>query len=206
MAVCLKHSIAFLLLLAISSAANAANSLVLVPLEMNDKLVTLISGQDDPVPEGKLRFIGNFNEPSFSIPTLDNITVRDSAGNMIPLKIEESSLVEEFGATVSLWLSFDIPADVISKDKALTLEWGNEVSAKNTRVKNIKADPSSVASYRTFTWRKKNDRASFATIEVIADSNADYYFLWYLLPMLLIFIVLTIRKMSTNRIPENASK
>ncbi len=198
--VCLLMSCISALIL--TCAVNAAESLSIVPVEMNDKLVNLLAGQDTPVPSGMTRFIGNLADPSFSIPSINNITVKDSSGKILPLRIEESSLVEEFGGIVSLWLSFDVPDEQFSKDNSLTIEWGKDVESTNTKVKNIKLDPASAKSYRTFTWRKKDTSASFARIEVIADSNADYYFLWYLLPMAIIFIVLTVRKLSIGKIPE----
>lgn len=186
-------------MLVFSYGIYASDSLTLIPLEMNDKLLALLAGKDDPVPAGCLRFIGNFNEQSFSIPSLNNITVKNSSGSQIPLKIEESSLIEEFGSTVSLWLSFDVPAVELSQDKPLTIEWGTDVSALNSRVKSMKADIAASDSYRTFTWRKKNDKSSFATIEVIADSSANYYFLWYLLPIAVIFIAMTVRKAACGK-------
>lgn len=189
-----KHFIYLLASFLISSGLCAADSLTLVPLEMNDKLLTLLAGKDEPVPVGHLRFVGSFNEQSFSIPSLSNITVKNTSGSQIPLKIEESSLIEEFGSTVSLWLSFDVPADGFSQDKPLSIEWGKDVSALNSKVKSMKVDIAASSSYRTFTWRKKNDKSSFATIEVIADSSADYYFLWYLLPIAVIFTTLAARK------------
>lgn len=194
-----KFLLVFLSASAVASAVNAADSLVLVPIDMNDKLVALLNGQDEPVPAGKTRIIGNFTDPGFSIPSLDNITVRNASGAQIPLRIEESSLVDEFGSTVALWISFDIPSEELSKDKALTIEWGRDVKAENSKVGNIKVNPASSGAYRTFTWRKKNENTSFARIEVIADSNASFYFLWYLLPMCVIFTVLTIRKITISR-------
>lgn len=189
----------------LSCGLCAADSLTLVPLDINDKLLTLLAGKDDPVPAGHLRFIGSFNEQSFSIPSLSNITVKNSSCSQIPLKIEESSLIGEFGSTVSLWLSFDVPSDEFSQDKPLTIEWGKDVSALNGKVKSIKVDIARASSYRTFTWRKKNDNSSFATIEVIADSSADYYFLWYLLPIAVIFAVLAIRKALYQKKGESAN-
>ncbi len=189
----------------LSCGLCAADSLTLVPLDINDKLLTLLAGKDDPVPAGHLRFIGSFNEQSFSIPSLSNITVKTSSCSQIPLKIEESSLIGEFGSTVSLWLSFDVPSDEFSQDKPLTIEWGKDVSALNSKVKSIKVDIARANSYRTFTWRKKNDNSSFATIEVIADSGADYYFLWYLLPIAVISAVLAIRKALCQKKGESAN-
>lgn len=191
----LKNYFAFLLVsFLLSSGLCAADSLTLVPLEINDKLLTLLAGKDDPIPAGHLRFIGSFNEQGFSVPSLNNITVKNSSGSQFPLKIEESSLIEEFSSTVSLWLSFDVPADEFSQDKPISIEWGKDVSALNSTVKNMKVDIAAANSYRTFTWRKKSDNSSFATIEVIADSSADYYFLWYLLPIAVILVTLAVRK------------
>ena len=189
-----KHFIFYIAVFLFSSGLLAADSLTLVPIEMNDKLLTLLAGKDQPIPTGHLRFIGSFGEQGFSVPSLENITVKNSSGSQIPLIIEESSLVQEFGSTVSLWLSFDVPADGFSQEKPLTIEWGKDVSALNSTVKSMKVDIATANSYRTFTWRKKNDGSSFATIEVVADSRADYYFLWYLLPIAVIFIILTVRK------------
>lgn len=177
-----------------SCGAHASDSLVLIPVEINDKLLTLLAGKDEPLPAGHLRFIGSFSEQSFSIPSLNNITVKNSVGSQLPLKIEETSLIEEFGSTVSLWISFDVPTGDFSQDKPLTIEWGKDVSASNSTVKSMKVDIAASTSYRTFTWRKKNDKSSFATIEVIADSSANYYFLWYLLPIAVILVMLTVRK------------
>jgi len=140
-----------------------------------------------------------------SRPAASNITVKNSSCSQIPLKIEESSLIGEFGSTVSLWLSFDVPSDEFSQDKPLTIEWGKDVSALNGKVKSIKIDIASASSYRTFTWRKKNDNSSFGTIEVIADSSADYYFLWYLLPIAVISAVLAIRKALCQKKGESAN-
>ena len=113
-------------------------------------------------------------------------------------KVELGS-VPKYGNYV--WFYFDISPEIIDKGTKLTLKWGNDVKAENEIIEKIVLAPDISQSVMTFSWVRADEDidSSFASIEVIADSKADFYFLWYLLPIFTIFIVLTFRKITLGK-------
>lgn len=196
----LKTAFLILPLFFSSGILRAYESAKLEVLEMNEKLAALLSERAAPPPEkGCLRVIGSLGgagAPDFKIASINNLRAKDvSSGKYLPLAVDESGIVEEFGRIVSLWVAFDAPESGLDGGSGFVLEWGDDVESPSRMVKNLKLDPAHSGRYRTFSLNTEKGSKSFASIEVIADSSADYYFLWYLLPMALIFAVLTAGKM-----------
>jgi hypothetical protein len=78
------------------------------------------------------------------------------------------------------------------------LTWGPGVSATNRLIPDLAFDPAAAGRIRQFTVQAsagEGEAPRFATIEIIADSKSDRYYLWYLLPMTMIFGLLVIRKL-----------
>jgi len=155
-------------------------------------------------PEGNILVFGLFNDPRLSIEGIDRITVVAGDGTQIPLTIEKDSVFYEFDRIVSLRFYFLVDADSADDPETrFTLSWGSDVAAKNTEVAKVALDPESRSRTRGFQWGNADISGGVsgqvAQIEVIADSSAGYYFLWYLLPMAMIFALLTIRKLTVRR-------
>ena len=151
----------------------------------------------------KFRVIGRFNHPGFSVASIDQVTVAAAGGAPFPLTVEGTSLVEEFGKIVSAKLAFDIDKETLAATGGeLLILWGPGVTGSITLVDRIAPAADGAAAYLTFNWERGRGRAggagggedSTSNIEIIADSSADLYFLWYLLPMGLILALLAIRK------------
>ncbi len=156
----------------------------------------------DPMLEGldeSVMVVGAVNAPSFGVENVRQMALYDADGKPIPLIIDTSSLYSEFddGNIDSLRIAFASSEAILGKG-ALRLEWGAGVLAENREVERIRIYREHKDRYRTFDWRdqSKGDGAGkfAATLEVIVDDEADMYYLWYLLPMALIFILLFIRK------------
>ncbi len=183
---------AALALLGTSAAAEQA-ALQLVPADESQLSAT---GAAAPAAAGTVLVFGRFDDPAFSIADPTQITVVDAKGEQLPLLIEENSLFRDLGRIVSMRFVFALPESELGAE-GLQLKWGPEVRAVNVVGEGIALAPVAHERLRQFRWSRAASGAeppSVATIEVIADSHADYYFLWYLLPISVIFTLLTIRK------------
>jgi hypothetical protein len=152
-----------------------------------------LNGMDDA-----LFIVGTFNPPTFSVKSTDNMALSAADGTPISMIIDKSSLYSEFeGAGInSMRFAFVISEKVLAKG-APTLKWGSDIAANNSEVEEIIIFNGDKQRYRTFSWeeRLKNSEGPYvATIEVIVDDYADTYYLWYLMPMALIFGLLFFKK------------
>jgi hypothetical protein len=145
--------------------------------------------------------IGTLDAPELAIQQTNQIALFGPTGAPIPLTIETSSLYSEFddGYYNVVRILFKVPENILQQG-ALRLAWGDEISANNTEVEQIMVYREEQDHYRTFTWEAQpegDDGGSYtATLEVIVDDYADTYYLWYLLPMALIFTLLFVKKMT----------
>ncbi len=146
--------------------------------------------------EGKCVCLGSFDR--FSVKDVNQITVLGTDGGQLPLFIESSSVFVEFDKIVALRFYVLLPRDQArAGESTLELKWGTDVKAVNTQVKSFVLSPALRSGYRSLREARSSGGSgpgSTATILVIADSTADYHFLWYLLPMAAIFALLTVRK------------
>ncbi len=149
---------------------------------------------------GTVKIFGRINPPNFSISDISQMKLITSAGDEIAMKAREDSFHSEFGDEFinSLRISFILPKKMIAGED-LFLLWGEDVSGEKVeKSKNPGFYQESLDRYYIFTWEKvpeKNDLADYSTtVEVIVDDQSDLYHYWYLLPMVLIFIMLFIRK------------
>lgn len=192
-----------ILILALCASAEAENGSVFLAIRpVPDDFFDDARDGEDPELAGRERplyVIGIFNPPGFSIRSIGNVTLHDAGNNTITLLIDKSSIYSEFddGAINSVRIAF------VVDEKALEggmprIEWGPDVSAENMEVQGITAYLGDRERYRTFTIEERpagGDSSSYvATLEVIVDDYADVYYLWYLLPMALIFGMLFVRK------------
>jgi hypothetical protein len=151
-------------------------------------------------PDNMVAVLGRFNDAEFSVDSVNRITVISPDNKPVPLVIDESSIFRNLGRIVSLSFYFLVAEQAAQDtDSLYTLCWGADVQADNAVVPGIAVNAEMPGKYLEFQWRQEGEPSdsdiSSATIEVIADSYANYYSLWYLLPMLLIFVLLTVRKL-----------
>jgi hypothetical protein len=182
---------------AFAEEASVALTIKPVPDDFFDKALDgkcpELEGKEDSV-----FIVGLFNPPTFSIKDLKNVALVAVDGAQLPLIVEKSSLYSEFeGAGInSLRFAFVISQSALSKG-APTLKWGGDVSATNNEVDKIVIYNGDKDRYRTFSWEERpkgGDGSYTATIEVIVDDYADIYYVWYLLPMAVIFALLFVKK------------
>lgn len=155
-------------------------------------------------PGGQTLVFGRFEHPDFAIESIDQLAVVAPDGRRLPLTIDSESIFFEFDRIVSIEFFFTVDdALTLPADTPFRLKWGGDVRGDNVRVGRIVLDPSKRDRYLQCRPRTGGDAlppdASLASIEVIADSTADFYFLLYLLPMAAIFVVLTVRKIRASR-------
>ena len=180
--------------LAAESALPAAD--LLPPVEGTAELTL--------APEPGTRIVlGNFTQADFAVERPDQIQLADSAGKAIPLFLDASGTGREFAKIVAVRLAFRIPADTVP-GATFTLRWGDGVKGQVRELRNLALAPATAGNWSGFRWRaadgaKPSGDLSVASIEIVADSNANYYSLWYLLPMALLFILLTVRKMTGKK-------
>ncbi len=183
-------------------AAWAGDSAMLIVRPASEGIFRNALDGADPGLQGRedgVMVVGTINAPSFGVESVRQMALYDAAGKLIPLLIDTSSLYSEFDDENidSLRIGFMASEAILGKG-ALRLEWGDGVLAENREVDRIRVYREHKDRYRTFDWRdqpKGDDGEKFATtLEVIVDDVADMYYLWYLLPMALIFILLFVRK------------
>jgi hypothetical protein len=151
-----------------------------------------------PSAPGSWLVAGRVALPDFSIATPAQLRLEEAGGRPIPLVVESGTLYREFGEIVGLRIAFEF--DPASLAKGLPrLVWGPECNASNRLEATLLFTPEAAGRVRPFTLQAEaasaaDEAAQFVTIEIIADSKADRYYLWYLLPMGLIFTLLIVRK------------
>lgn len=155
--------------------------------------------------EGQVAVVGSFSPPAFEVEDINQVAVVDPDGNLLALQVDSELVMVEFSdRIVSLYFCFFVRAgDVKPGGTPFVVKWGPDVKAQNVSVDRLVLDERRRERYRSFRVRADGPGdAHTSTIIVIADSSAEYHFLWYLLPMALIFVLLTIRKIrardSTN--------
>ncbi|MFA4986713.1 MAG: hypothetical protein WC712_09035 [Candidatus Brocadiia bacterium] len=198
--------LAFLLLILLAAPvglAQAEGTLSLRFTVPRDKLFESSGAVTCTPPGGMIAIIGQLDYSRFSVDSVANIQVVAPNGQNIPITIDESSIYSEFERIVGVRFYFLVPEADARGDgvEGYKVTWGPEINSANNKVPTIVPDGAMKDSYREFIFYNRaggGDGASVATIEVIADSNADYYFLLYLLPMVLLFTILTFRKLRAN--------
>jgi len=181
--------------------AEERSDLLLVK-PMGEGLVADIGVGRDPrlagVDDGVV-VVGLLDMPYFSVEDINRVAVYDADGRPLPLWVETASLYSEFDdGTINLMrIAFAIPEVDLEKGP-LRLSWGDTVTSANHPVDRIHLHQADRSRYRTFVSEPQprgNDAADFSSsVVVIVDDKADTYFLWYLLPLVLVFILLFVRK------------
>jgi hypothetical protein len=195
------------LLLAVCSVALCADSVIIIIREVPDDFFQ-DAGQNSSGAfnhtDNTYTVIGGFTSPLFSIPAINNVAVYDANSRQIRLVIEESSIHREFDDVSEIRFAFEIDKKALAAGQP-KLKWGSDVSANNVLVEKIPIDAANRERYRTFAWEElppeENCSPQTATLEVIVDDQANLYFLWYLLPMALIFGLLVLRKLYLGKMP-----
>ncbi len=205
---------AVLVLAFLCSAAGAAEGVLLVVKEVPNDFF------DKAVSDGSVKFdhdrdtltvVGRFIKDTFTVSAVENVTVYDAKSRQIPLRIERSSVYREFedDDITQIRFAFEISRDALAAGPP-RLEWGDDVSAKNTIVDRILVDAGSRERYRTFAWEVQASGEGYgsqvATLEVVVDDKANLYYLWYLLPMGVVFILLALRKIYAGRKSQAADE
>lgn len=155
-----------------------------------------------PAAPGSWLVVGRVALPGFAVAGPNQIRLEEAGGRPIPLVVESGTFYREFGDIAGLRIAFEFdPASLANGLPRLV--WGPEVSVSNRVETAIWFAPEAAGRVRSFTLQEatataEDEAAQFATIEIIADSNADHYYLWYLLPMGMIFTLLLIRKQWTS--------
>ena len=163
-----------------------------------------IQDGDDPLLAGQkntFMVIGIFNDPSFSIQGFQQVTAYDEDDQPLSLIIDRSSLYSEFddGEINSMLIALLIDKKTFQSG-SLRLSWGEEIKAGNRKVDKINVYRNHLDRYCTFNWEaesQQDGRETYASsVEILVDDYSDTYYLWYLLPLFLLFILLIIRKKS----------
>ncbi len=194
-------ALAFALLTSLAAADREDYSLGMEFAPVNEVAAEIMSGENAMLPkDGMVLVFGRLDHAGFYIEDIGNLAVETPERGRIPVFIDSSSILLEFDGIVSLLAAFEISEqEAQSGGSAFRITWGELVQASNTVVERIRIDGENRSSYREFRWQEAlaseaGGEAPFSTITVIADSTAEYHFLWYLLPMGLVFVLLTIRK------------
>ena len=207
----LHKSVFFLILIVslfwqVSWAAAGDNEVLLIfqPIskdDVRDMDMEILAGVDPILAEINNTFlvIGTINDPSFFVSGFDKVMAFDAGGQPLSLIIDRSSVYSEFddGNINSMRIAFLIDSPTL-QGRSVRLTWGENLNATNQAVEQIKIYENSLDRYRTFLWESKsqqeNTESYAASLEIIVDDQADIYYLWYLLPLVILFILLIVRK------------
>ena len=190
-----------ILLVSLDGIAQEKSDLLIVK-PFSEDLQTNIPVGADPNLSGSdhdILVVGMLDMPYFSIQNTSQVALSDADGVPVLLLVDTSSLYSEFDdGTINLMrIAFLIPEADLEKG-ALRISWGDSVTSDNRLVDRIDLYQQSKDQYRTFVCEEQprgNDAANYSSsVVVIVDDKADIYYLWYLLPIVLIFILLFVRK------------
>ena len=143
--------------------------------------------------------VGIIDSPSFSVKNINNIALYDGTGNPIPVIADQSSFYSEFDDDEinSLRIAFIVNESLLDQGSP-RLVWGDDINSENKEVERIRIYKAGKDIYRTFSLEERPEGSGskdyFATVDVIVDDYADTYYIWYLLPMVLIFSLLFVKK------------
>ena len=188
----------------VGASVNAAERVELHLLEAPDEVFASgdLSPTISPGP-GQVVIFGEFGDVGGSVENISQISVVTPGGGRPEVIVETGGVFYEWDRIVAVRMCFMVPEDQVSDAAgALALVWGPDVASQNREVERIVLDPAHrERSFEFRTARKTVSREeSVAQIEVVADSAAGYYFLWYLLPIAVIFTLLTIRKIRAGHV------
>lgn len=184
----------------IGMAEEKSDLLIVKPI--GDNFSTGIDvGTDPRIAEARdgILVVGLLDMSYFAVKDVGQVALYNADGNAVSLWVEKSSLYSEFddGTINQMRIAFLIPQGDLKKG-ALRLSWGDSVSSKNRLVDHIDLYQKSRDRYRTFICERQprgNDATNYSSsVTVVVDDRANIYFLWYLLPIILIFILLFMRK------------
>lgn len=194
------------LFLQVSWAAAGEKEVLLIfqPIGKDDYMdmeIELLAGDDPILAETNNTFlvVGTINDPSFSVSGFNTVMAYDAGGKPLSLIIDRSSVYSEFddGNINSMRIAILIDYSTF-KGGSVRLTWGESLNATNQVVEQIKIYENSLDRYRTFLWESKsqqeNTESYAASLEIIVDDQADIYYLWYLLPLVILFLLLIVRK------------
>jgi hypothetical protein len=196
----------FSLFLQISWAAAGGNEVLLIfqPISKDDFMdmnMEILAGDDPILAEINNTFlvIGTIDDPSFSVSGFNKVMAYDAGGQPLSLIIDRSSVYSEFndGNINSMRIAILIDSPTY-RGGSVRLTWGESLNTTNQAVEQIKIYENSLDRYRTFLReskpRQENTESYAASLEIIVDDQADIYYLWYLLPLVILFILLIVRK------------
>lgn len=187
------------LLLSVSVSVSSGAGVVLKVGETPDPATLPLASDASVVPSNEAVWLvfGRLTGFDFAVENPENLRILDGAGNVLPLTVETNTIFREFDEIIALTLAFELDPRTLAKGNPRA-EWGADVQGTIQDVAVISFPEHATNRLHTFTpddgGAPAADPTQFATIEIIADSQADKYYLWYLLPMVVIFVLLIIRK------------
>lgn len=150
-----------------------------------------------PSAPADLIVVGVVRDRAFALAEPGHLRVVDAAGAPVPCWVEASSLLREFGEIYSARIAFAL-SPAAAAAGAPAVEWGPALAGGATVVEQLAVAESDVPRIRFFTpgaaAAGAADDTQFATVEIIADSQADKYYLWYLVPLAALTVLLVARK------------
>jgi len=187
-----------LLLMATPTARAYETGCVLMPASPG-LFETYAAGARVKPPPGCLLLVGKMDSPSFSIDEINQLTAILPSGKIVPLHIDERRVLREFGKIISMEFYLAASETEFSESNSLViLRWGSNIAADNVLVRDFSLEPAQIGQCRVLgqptqgASSEEEGNAASASIQVIADKRASYIPLWHLLPMALIFVLLSV--------------
>lgn len=196
------------------SCAHSAALAESVTLQLLPAEPALFESSDEGHPcqpgEGEILVVGRFNDPRFAVASIDKVSLATVSGEAVPFLIDQASVLKEFvesGRIISFRLCAIVPARLWQngREPELVLKWGDEVSGRARLVAGFRLDPERAESYRGFLWGDAASRPSAAdepvkelAITVTAERGAELHKYWYLIPLLVLFLLLSVKKLSVR--------
>ncbi|MCX7591802.1 MAG: hypothetical protein N2255_09265 [Kiritimatiellae bacterium] len=192
-----------LLYLGANQFAIAYESVALHLLPADEALFGLSQGETTCEPrEGEVTLVGLFNHPEFSITSISNIVLVMPGGEVVPLLIDGSSLVREFGRIVSLRFCANIPRRVLDVPETPTIirvRWGEDILNSNRVVQGFQLNSTRSSDYMGFVWEPVSPENSESpvgelSVAVKLQRGAELHNLWHLAPLLTLLVLLGVRR------------
>ena len=192
---------------AVWAAASGSVSLQLLPAE-SELFRSPAGGYPCQPATGEVAIVGRFNDPEFTAASIENVSLETASGEPLPLLVDGSSVLKEFGRVISFRLCALIPARLCvgNTTPALVLKWGDAVAGTNRVVAGFQLDPTRADAYRGFVWSPSRpapgsdgESVKEMTITLTAEHGAERHKYWHLAPLAVLLLLLAVRIAAKRR-------
>ena len=152
---------------------------------------------------GEIVVLGELNLPGDAPSQTSGFRLRLADKTIVPLHIDRSTVVREFGKIAFFRFYVTLPAR-LADESGMVIEWGDDLQCANVPVPAIRADPARPADYREIVFSPAAAASSAneerqLDLTVVVDRQSSRYRPLYLLPIVLVLVAALVRGRSNRK-------